>query len=109
MPKLLHGKTRSRCCNEPMIIVLSRDGGFVTQNCRSCQKPRRVRLADLPVLNCECCETVLEPFKRQNYFYRCPNCRREQAVANLVPHWSEQFDECGFGLDSDHQRLGFAH
>ena len=97
----LMGKNSSACCDKPTIIVRSRGGGFVTQNCSRCGVPRSIRLDELPTLSCSSCQIELHLFKRQNYFYECPVCKREWQLAHLVPHWRELFDECGFYLDGD--------
>lgn len=99
---LIHG-TISQCCNRPSLIVRSRDGGFVTQNCEKCGKPRKIGLAELPPLICSKCGKHLTPFinVEKNYAYTCPCCGTQWKLCNLVPDWSENFTEWGLGLETD--------
>lgn len=100
--RLLFGRYPSRCCNAQRTIVVSRRGGFVTQNCSTCGKPDPVSLLDLPRQCCQRCESELEVGTTYgNYCYRCPDCGRSWEVAQLVPHWSELLSECGYGLEGD--------
>lgn len=105
---ILHGRYPSLCCNRPTILVRSRVGGFVTQNCSSpkCpEPPSKVVLSDLPVLHCAACKAKLVPFKRQNYFYACENCQLEWELPLMLPHWDELFDYNGFGLPTDDEQF----
>jgi len=97
--KLLYG-SESPCCHSPSLIVKSREGGFVTQNCTACGKPRAISFAELPPLGCSRCGHRLEAFRDaySNYCYRCPACRLEFQLAEVIPHWAEYFEEFGFAL-----------
>lgn len=103
----LNGKYVSSCCGKPTILVRSREGGFVTQNCSRCGVPKSIRLDELPQLICTRCKGQLLPFKRQNYMYECAPCGVEWELAQLVPPWHELFDECGYYLDSDGVASGY--
>jgi hypothetical protein len=81
-----------------MVIVRSREGGFVTQNCVNCEIPKAIRITALPDLYCGKCDNQLEKFKRQNYFYHCEDCEAEWDLAKLVPHWDELFEYYGYEI-----------
>jgi DNA-directed RNA polymerase subunit RPC12/RpoP len=98
---ILNGRFASGCCGKPTIIVRSRQGGFVTQNCSRCGKSNSVSLSELPSLKCTKCRRALVSITRKNYFYQCLKCDLEWELPLLVPHWSELFDECGFYVESD--------
>ena len=104
MAILLHG-SKSWCCREQSIIVQSRDGGFVTQNCEGCGGPRNLPLKDIPSLRCEACGTKLNIGinHQKNYAYSCPDCGHQWELASLVFRWDELFDYRGFGLATDTQ------
>jgi hypothetical protein len=103
----LNGKYPSPCCGKPTIIVRSRPGGFVTQNCSQCGLPKSIRLEELPALTCTRCQVALVPFKPKNYFYACPRCKVQWELASLIPPWHELFNECGYYLDSDGVTSGY--
>jgi len=94
----------SYCHQKPSLIVRSREGGFVTQNCLKCGKPRSLSFTELPELLCGECENDLVPFINadHNYAYRCPNCDTSFELASIVPWWHEYFPYMGFGVDSDY-------
>jgi len=99
----LQGPSPSKCCTVPTVIVQSRDGGLVSQNCSKCGHPDYIRLSELPPLACPRCKVQLQitdtKNNRKNYWYICPQCNSETLLANVVPHWSELFDECGLYAD----------
>jgi len=98
----LYGEKVSKCCKVPTILVQSREGGFVTQNCSNCGKSRSIRLEELPILYCGECKEQLEAFQNKNYFYRCVNCGFSWELPSIIPHWSKEFDQwIGYGLPSD--------
>ena len=94
----------SRCHGSRSIIVRSRPGGFVTQNCEVCHRPRALRLDEIPPLNCQLCGNALNSFHIPwgNYAYECRNCRRTTEVASIVPHWDELFDYHGYAIEKDY-------
>jgi hypothetical protein len=104
---ILNGKYESHCCGKPTIIVCSRAGGFVTQNCSQCGVPKSIRLEELPALTCKRCQVALAPFKPKNYVYACPRCKNQWELASLIPPWHELFNECGYYLDSDGVTSGY--
>ena len=93
----------SYCHQRPSLIVRSREGGFVTQNCLECGKPRTLAFSELPELLCGECEDDLIPFKNNhgNYAYQCSKCGTSFELASIVPPWDEHFPYAGFGVDSD--------
>jgi hypothetical protein len=100
-PLIVNGRYPSSCCQRPTIVVRSREGGFVTQNCSQCGVPKSISEDELPSLTCTRCKVALEAYKAQNYFYRCPACASSWELAKIIPHWSKLFDECGYYVDSD--------
>ncbi|PKN99563.1 MAG: hypothetical protein CVU42_07570 [Chloroflexi bacterium HGW-Chloroflexi-4] len=100
--KLL-SKSLSSCCHAPQMIVQSRQGGFISQDCEKCGKPSFISENELPDLICKKCKCKLIVGKnyRKNYIYTCPGCKSEFFVWDLVPNWQKYFDENGLGLFSD--------
>ncbi len=105
-PLILNGKHPSRCCEQPTILVRSRDGGFVTQNCSNCGVPRGITLKELPELACGRCGQELTVVKHQNYFYKRAPCGLSHALHALIPAWNEWFTHNGYYLDGDGERWG---
>ena len=104
--RLLFGHTRwcYKCQRQSRrVIVRSRTGGFVTQNCEHCGKPDSISQQDLSQVSCGKCGTVQSTGKSHlgNYVYSCPSCQRTTELHQLVPHWNELYEYDGFGLDSD--------
>jgi hypothetical protein len=97
--QLLLGTT-SRCCSAPNIIVRSREGGFITQNCAVCGKPRAIHECELPDLICGNCSKDLAKARDtySNYVYRCISCSREWMLATLVPAWQELYSYHGYAI-----------
>src|ERR1043166_3003788 len=96
--------SRCRCQGVPSLIVRSREGGFVTQNCVHTGRPRAIHLQELPDIQCAQCHALMEAFtspETNNYAYRCPKCHRSVELPDIDPHWSERFEYFGYGLDSD--------
>ena len=93
----------SPCHSKPSLIVRSREGGFLTQNCVECGGPRNLPFVDLPRLKCTC-GGELDAFvaASKNYAYRCSTCSRSVELPELAPKWDERFEYHGFGLDSDY-------
>lgn len=101
--RLLVSETPSPCHHRPSIIVQSRKGGFVTQNCGTCGVPRALRLWELPAVQCPRCGIDLDSGTNanRNYEYSCRQCRFRCQVAELVPRWHELFDRHGYAIESD--------
>lgn len=98
--------TVSSCHNSPSLIVRSRAGGFVTQNCITCGFPRLLPFDQLPELSCDDCKQPLVAFTKSppnyNYAYRCEGCDQGFELHERVPHWDERFEYHGFPLNSDY-------
>src|SRR5437867_2133242 len=103
--KHLYG-TRSGCCSSQSLIVRSREGGFVTQNCTNCGKPRSIRAHELPEETCGSCNRALEVYRNQNknFAYRCKSCGVAHEVASIVPSWEQVFDYHGYRIETDNHR-----
>lgn len=54
--------SNSLCCFKPSRIVVSRAGGFVSQNCTGCGKSRKLPSKELPDLVCKECGAALEKY-----------------------------------------------
>jgi hypothetical protein len=95
--RFLFSKKPSKCCGYKALLMQSREGGLVSQNCLQCGKPGTVSLDDLPDLECDCCESILaKEIRQKNYFYACRKCNRVWQLSDNLPHWSELFEESGF-------------
>jgi ssDNA-binding Zn-finger/Zn-ribbon topoisomerase 1 len=104
MPRLSLPGTRCPECGSSTLIVRSREGGFVTQNCvKECSKPRKLPKKDLPSLICGTCHLPLKPVinGQKNYAYQCIRCGGQWELASLVPSWAERFNYDGLALDTD--------
>ena len=108
--KLLFSRRNCPHCGGARIIVRSRDGGFVTQNCmKNCDRkggrPSLVTPADLPVRQCSTCGVDMSVWLiGNNYAYKCPQCDRTLMVHELVHPWQKYFREDGVaipGVDFD--------
>ncbi len=105
MSKLnLFSKTLSGCHGAPQRIVRSRDGGFVSQNCVTCGRPRLIVLAELPEVRCTRCGSLMARLNRGNYVFECSCCRYSQLVWSLVAHWSEYFRYWGLSTPEERKR-----
>ncbi len=87
---------KSSCCNASQLLVQSREGGFVSKNCTECGKSRRVRLDELPEVQCDSCGVQMHKTTRlKNYAYVCPQCEDFFSLWSRIPYWSECFPVCG--------------
>lgn len=106
-PRLLIATKPSRCCAAPALIVLSRQGGYISQGCLSCGKSGRVNPSDIPDLDCEGCpnpRSAVVPVLKEsdkNYWYECAMCRRTWLIAGIVPAWYEVFEYDGLAAPGD--------
>lgn len=106
-PRLIVAVSPSKCCNAPSILVRSRSGGFVAQDCLECgRKSDYVTENDIPDLDCEGCSgfrrnTVVPTIKGNNYWYECTGCRRAWEIASIVPIWSDTFEYAGLAAPGD--------
>lgn len=97
MSVIIYTSEPSPCCEVAQIVLRSREGGFITQNCQQCGKPSSVRLSDLPP-NCPICgSNAKQVMIDRNYGYDCPKCGKYE-VGSIVPHWSEEFGYDGFAI-----------
>lgn len=83
------------------MIVRSREGDFLTQNCTKCGNPSAVRIDDIPSAQCPCCHSMLlpgPPRRTPNYRYHCVSCGLNTEIWMLVPSWHEHFPERGFAI-----------
>lgn len=101
--RFLYSRQPSKCCNYRALIVQSRDGGFVSQNCLKCGKPDYINEFALPELCCDSCESSLTVKKLdgKNYHYMCNTCRRNWLLASVVPHWKELFEYSGLAAGGE--------
>jgi DNA-directed RNA polymerase subunit RPC12/RpoP len=89
------------------MLVQSRAGGFISQDCLGCGRTSdRIVIEEIPELGCEGCKHVFNPvevFKGcdRAYWYRCSRCRREWRIWDLLPHWSELFEYAGLSAPGD--------
>jgi len=100
--QLLFGSV-SPCHRAPSVIVRSRTGGFLTQDCERCGKPRALRRDELPDLMCPRCSVALREGVNTNgnYAYSCATCGYALELAQIVREWSDLFGYHGFGLEGD--------
>lgn len=96
MAQVFHG-SRSPCHNAASVIVKSREGGLVTQNCTVCGKRRSLKYSELPTLKCSKCNVLLTQGVNgnKNYAYTCKVCDSSWVLADLVFPWQELFDKDG--------------
>ena len=101
--KFLISKHPSSCCSCNSMIVKSRDGGFVSQNCLKCGKPNYINQNSLPELKCEFCDSILkiELIDGKNYFYVCEKCNKNWKLSEEVPDWKDIFEYSGLGIQSE--------
>jgi hypothetical protein len=100
--KFLLSKDTSSCCSCNSIIVKSREGGFVSQNCLKCGKPNYIHEISLPDLKCEFCESILKKdLIDKNYYYVCDKCNKKWKLSEEVPYWKDIFEYSGLGIQDD--------
>jgi DNA-directed RNA polymerase subunit RPC12/RpoP len=111
--ELLFSRRNCPHCGGRRILVRSRAGGFVTQNCKNnCDerrggKPSLVSIDELPVRLCADCGTEMGTcYVDKNYAYRCGRCGTILTVADLIPPWEKYFNEDGVAIPGwDFERL----
>ncbi len=96
-PDGYYAKGRSPCHRARMLLVRSREGGYVSKNCCDCGKSMHVRPSELPELLCGSCRTPLAVWylDGKNYFYVCKHCGESVLLASILPWWSQYFPYCG--------------
>jgi hypothetical protein len=107
-PRFLLSKTSSKCCQAKALVVQSRAGGYISQNCLKCGKSYRIHEHALPDLDCDVCARSLrtERVDGKNYFYVCKQGNRNWKIGDTVPHWGELFAYCGLAVDRDRPVAG---
>lgn len=93
----LYGSNCS-CHDKPSLIVQSRKGGQVSQNCVVTGRPRKVTKDQLPEWSCKKCGHACEKSQDRysTYIYVCTHCKAVVKIADLVPDWDDYFEEYGF-------------
>ena len=115
-PARLSGPNPSNCCEARTILVESMRGGYVRQCCSACGKPGEVGwhefyALDVP-MNCPSCrgemtsnaQDTLLPGVPRNFVYVCHQCREYVQLADMVPLWSELFQDA-FGSERNVFRM----
>jgi hypothetical protein len=103
LPLTAYTKGTSRCHGARCLIVRSRDGGMVSQNCIDCRKPYYISPSDFPDLACPSCGVLLVVRKTdgRSYFFECLQCKKALKVASAVPDWSDLFRYEGLAAFGD--------
>ena len=95
-PLRILGESVSKCCSEPTMLVQSKQGGFVTQNCSKCGKsttlPEHFFKNEIDLwVACPECRRRMEPqvLDDKNYGYVCDSCEISIRLSELLPHWND--------------------
>lgn len=97
--RLLYSRSNSKCCGSRSVVVRSREGGFVTQNCEQCGKPRAIRSEEFPKLKCAACQVEVGiVLVEKNYAYKCSLCGITKMVHTMVPSWEDRFSYHGYAI-----------
>ncbi len=100
----LYGST-STCCKARNVIVLSKSGGYLSQNCEACGRKCDLSFEDIPNLTCPTCVVPIRPgyskngvfsatyVRAWNYGYCCSVCGYLVELAALVPPYAERFPD----------------
>lgn len=116
--RLLLGPNPSKCCQAMTILVESMPGGYVRQGCSECGKPDEVGWHEFYALNVpmncpSCCREMTVNTKDArlpgvpgNFVYVCHPCREYVQLADLLPHWSEVFQDAFGGERNVFRRRG---
>jgi len=86
-------------------IVLSRPGGFVTQDCTECGNSKTLALWDIPPVRCPKCSALVTVGmggkKNRNYVGRC-SCGHFFLLGDIVPYWVDAgYPRCGVAAPGD--------
>lgn len=103
VPLTLYSKSSSACHGARCLIVCSRDGGFVSQNCVECGKPYYILPPDFPDVACPFCgvNLVVRKTDGHNYHFECVQCKKSVMIARVVPDWSDHFRYEGLAAFGD--------
>ena len=94
-PLRVPAKSPSPCHRQPMLLVQSMEGGFVSQNCTACGKPETLPEAEFLALDlwvaCPECRRRMTPGRlpHANYGYICGSCDVAVKLAELLPRWTD--------------------
>ena len=102
----LFARRKSSCCDALQLLVRSREGGYVTCGCLTCDRPGYVLRKDLPSLLCEVCGAPMDSsvrFRSGNYGYRCTLCGRAFELFTRLPWWHEHFPPHGIATPSEYE------
>lgn len=102
-PIRIPGQTISKCCDKPVILVESKSGGYVTQNCPKCGKLAdtlkeddflKINLWKINVLvACPKCKQEMKPeVTDKNYTFTCRKCDIAILLASLLPRYEQIAD-----------------
>ncbi|RYZ76532.1 MAG: DUF3553 domain-containing protein, partial [Proteobacteria bacterium] len=71
-------------CRGKAMLVISRQGGFVSADCIQCGKANTVKVEDLPPFPCPQCRSLTTPCRKEkNYAYQCEFCTFERCQFKL--------------------------
>lgn len=88
----LYATGRSPCHYARLVLVRSRDGGFVSKNCITCGVPYHARIDDLPRQTCGCGSAMIVRYlDGKNYFYLCESCGDYWMLASRIGSWYRYF------------------
>lgn len=91
---IYYGKYPSLCHNASTVIVKSKSGGFVTQNCTKCGDADQIQVEAMPdYFFCPVCDKPVERVKRTKSMFECRRCQIKWDLVTIVPEWSELFPE----------------
>lgn len=97
--------SRSRCCGAFSLLVGSRQGGFISQDCLQCgNRSAHVGSMDIPDLDCDDCQAagvIVVRVLYDDYWYECTSCRNRWRLFDILPFWSELFEYSGLGAPGD--------
>ena len=101
-PIRLIAPRRSHCCGRAMLIVQSKEGGFVTADCSKCNRQTTLSEGEFKALNvwvgCPECNSRMLPDlvpassqREINYGFKCEHCDLYIWFSDLLPHWEDVF------------------
>ena len=84
----------SQCCSQPVVLVQSMEGGYVTANCFRCGKKDTISENEFKglrlMVSCpECKDIMLPGVIEKNYSYYCESCQLYIRLSDLLPYWTE--------------------
>ncbi len=88
---IYYSKFPSLCHNASVVIVKSKNGEYVTQNCTKCGNADPLDISGVPTFYCPVCNKPVERVKRTKSLYDCRHCKIKWELATIVPDWKELF------------------